>query len=174
MVTLPSVGGLARQYLASFSGDDFTPKTLEQAGILSDAGKTLMASIPAANLAAQTAAMKEAFTSDRQDTINDTLLKVEDLRNERAKKEAILSQLKGGGMAGQALQSFFSTGASDPYSLMAETAASQMAYQTPPSLTDGMKQTDLGAIQEQLIQEMKLDPTLHKKAYTIYNKGKAF
>ncbi len=53
MVTLPSVGGLARQYLASFSGDDFTPKTLEQAGILSDAGKTLMASIPAANLAAQ-------------------------------------------------------------------------------------------------------------------------
>jgi len=171
MVTLPSVGGLARQYLASFSGDDFTPKTLEQAGILSDAGKTLMASIPAANLAAQTAAMKEAFTSDRQDTINETMIQVEDMRNERAKKESILSQLKGGGMAGQALQSFFNTGASDPYSLMAETAASQMAYQTPPSLADGMKKTDVGAIQNDLVNLFQSNPALLKKELELLTKG---
>ena len=171
MVTLPSVGGLARQYLASFSGDDFTPKTLEQAGILSDAGKTLMASIPAANLAAQTAAMKEAFTSDRQDTINDTLLQVEDLRNERAKKDAILNQLKGGGMAGQALQSFFSTGANDPYSVIAETAASQMAYKEPPSLTDGMKKTDLGSMQNAMVNMFYNDPALYKKQLELHTKG---
>lgn len=171
MVTLPSVGGLARQYLASFSGDDFTPKTLEQAGILSDAGKTLMASIPAANLAAQTAAMKEAFTSDRQDTINDTLLQVEDLRNERAKKDAILSQLKGGGMAGQALQSFFSTGANDPFAQIAVTAAAQEAYQAPPSLTDGMKKTDLSAIQSDLINLFQSNPALLKKELELKTKG---
>lgn len=109
MVTLPSVGGLARQYLASFSGDDFTPKTLEQAGLLSDAGKTLMASIPATNLAVQAQAMKSAFDQDKQDSINETLLSVQELKNEQAKKTAILNQLATP-MAGSSLTSFLSGG----------------------------------------------------------------
>tara|TARA_B100001250_G_C19748960_1_gene766751 strand:+ start:279 stop:797 length:519 start_codon:yes stop_codon:yes gene_type:complete len=109
MVTLPSVGGLARQYLASFEGDDFIPKTLEQAGLLSDAGKTLMASIPATNLAVQTQAMKSAFDQDKQDSINETLLSVQELKNEQAKKTAILNQLATP-MAGTALTNFLSGG----------------------------------------------------------------
>ena len=109
MVTLPSVGGLARQYLASFSGDDFTPKTLEQAGLLSDAGMTLMASIPATNLAVQAQAMKSAFDQEKQDSINETLLSVQELKNEQAKKTAILNQLATP-MAGSSLTSFLSGG----------------------------------------------------------------
>ena len=108
MVTLPSVGGLARQYLASFPGDPDI-KTLEQAGLLSDAGKTLMASIPATNLAVQAQAMKSAFDQEKQDSINETLLSVQELKNEQAKKTAILNQLATP-MAGSSLTSFLSGG----------------------------------------------------------------
>ena len=112
MVTLPSVGGLARQYLASFSGDDFIPKTLDDSGLLSNAGKTLMASIPATNFAAEVAAMKGGMTLEQQRGINETQLAIQELKNEQAKKNAILNQLGGTTMAGSALSAFLGGGSS--------------------------------------------------------------
>jgi len=157
MVTLPSVGGLARQYLASFSGDDFTPKTLEQAGILSDAGKTLMASIPAANLAVQSAAMKQEYGLEKQDMVNEALLTIEEMKNERARKESILNQLGSSSFAGKALEGFFSGSGADDYSKIAQQAAVNIAYEEPPSLV----QAGMGGVKvdvEDLIQGLASDP----------------
>ena len=112
MVTLPSVGGLSRQYLASFPGDPDI-KTLNDAGLLSDAGKTLMASIPATNFAAEVAAMKGGMTLEQQRGINETQLAIQELKNEQAKKNAILNQLGGTTMAGSALTAFLGGGSSD-------------------------------------------------------------
>ena len=112
MVTLPSVGGLSRQYLASFPGDPDI-KTLNDAGLISDAGKTLMASIPATNFAAEVAAMKGGMTLEQQRGINETQLAIQELKNEQAKKNAILNQLGGTTMAGSALTAFLGGGSSD-------------------------------------------------------------
>jgi len=106
MVTLPSVGGLARQYLASFSGDKFVPESLADSGLLSESGKTLMASIPATNFAAEVAAMKGGMTLEQQRGINETQLAIQELKNEQSKKNAILNQLGGTTMAGTALSTF--------------------------------------------------------------------
>tara|TARA_X000000368_G_scaffold410275_1_gene393492 strand:- start:198 stop:728 length:531 start_codon:yes stop_codon:yes gene_type:complete len=134
MVTLPSVGSLASSYLSSFN-DDFDPKTLKEAGLLSDAGVTLLASTPTANLAAQTAAMKEGFGLEKQKGVNETLLAIEEQKNERARKEAILNTLSGTTFAGDALKEFFQ-GSSDPYSDLAQQAAAKIAYEEPPSLAE--------------------------------------
>jgi len=109
-MTVPTVSGLARQYIAGFEGDDFVPKTLEQAGLLSDAGKTLLASIPATNFAAEVAAMKGGMTLEQQKGINETQLAIQELKNEQAKKQAILNQLGGTTMAGTALTQFLGGG----------------------------------------------------------------
>jgi len=109
-MTVPTVSGLARQYIAGFSGDDFVPKTLDQAGLLSDAGKALLASIPATNLAAEVAAMQGGMTLEQQQGINETQLAIQELKNEQAKKQAILNQLGGTTMAGTALTQFLGGG----------------------------------------------------------------
>ena len=109
-MTVPSVSGLARQYVAGFEGDDFVPKTLEQAGLLSDAGKTLMASIPATNLAAEVAAMKGGMTLEQQKGINETAIAIQEMKDEQARKRMILDQLGGTTMAGTALTSFLGGG----------------------------------------------------------------
>ena len=111
-MSVPTVSGLARQYIAGFEGDDFVPKTLSQAGLLSEAGKTLMASIPATNFAAEVAAMKGGMTLDQQQGINETQLAIQELKNEQAKKNAILNQLGGTTMAGTALSTFLGGGQS--------------------------------------------------------------
>ena len=108
-MSVPNVSGLARQYIAGFEGDDFVPKTLDQAGLLSDAGKTLMASIPATNLAAEVAAMKSGFELEKQGDYNETLLQIQELKNEQAKKKAIIDQLSTP-MAGTSLTNFLSGG----------------------------------------------------------------
>ncbi len=46
-----------------------------------------------------------------------------------------------------------------------------MAYQIPPSLTDGMKKTDVGAIQSDLINLFQSNPTLLKKELESFTKG---
>ena len=109
-MTVPTVSGLARQYIAGFEGDDFVPKTLNQAGLLSDAGKNLMASIPATNFAAEVAAMKGGMTLEQQKGINETQLAIQELKNEQAKKQSILNQLGGTTMAGTALTQFLGGG----------------------------------------------------------------
>jgi hypothetical protein len=108
-MSVPTVSGLARQYIAGFEGDDFVPKTLSQAGLLSEAGKTLMASIPATNFAAEVAAMKGGMTLDQQQGINETQLAIQELKNEQAKKKAIIDQLSTP-MAGTALTNFLTGG----------------------------------------------------------------
>ena len=109
-MSVPTVSGLARQYIAGFEGDDFVPKTLSQAGLLSEAGKTLMSSIPATNFAAEVAAMKGGMTLDQQQGINETQLAIQELKNEQAKKRMIIDQLGGTSMAGSALSAFLGGG----------------------------------------------------------------
>lgn len=108
-MSIPTVSGLARQYLAGFE-DDFDPKTLKESGLLSTAGVNTLGATAAANLAAQTAAMQAGFTLEQQEGINETALAVQELKNENAKKQAILSQLGGTTMAGTALSNFLSGG----------------------------------------------------------------
>ena len=108
-MSIPTVSGLARQYLAGFE-DDFDPKTLKESGLLSTAGVNTLGATAAANLAAQTAAMQAGFPLDQQEGINETALAVQELKNENAKKQAILSQLGGTTMAGTALSNFLSGG----------------------------------------------------------------
>jgi len=108
-MSVPTVSGLARQYIAGFEGDDFVPKTLGQAGLLSDAGKALMASIPATNFAAEVQAMKSGFDLEKQAGYNETLLQIQELKNEQAKKKAIIDQLSTP-MAGASLTKFLSGG----------------------------------------------------------------
>ena len=55
------------------------PKTLDDAGLLSDEGKKLMASIPAANLATEVQAMKSGLLLDQQKSINETELAIPEL-----------------------------------------------------------------------------------------------
>tara|TARA_R100001463_G_scaffold81823_1_gene136345 strand:- start:812 stop:1318 length:507 start_codon:yes stop_codon:yes gene_type:complete len=109
-MSVPNVSGLARQYIAGFEGDDFVPKTLEQAGLLSDAGKTLMASIPATNLAAEVAAMKGGMTLEQQKGINETAIAIQEMKDEQTRKRMILDQLGGTNMAGTALSAFLGGG----------------------------------------------------------------
>ena len=111
-MTVPTVSGLARQYVAGFSGDDFVPKTLDEAGLLSQAGKTLMASIPLANQVTETQAMKSGFLLDQQQSINETEIAIQKLRDEQARKKMIVDQLSGTSMAGSALTNFFKGGGS--------------------------------------------------------------
>lgn len=108
-MSIPTVSGLARQYLAGFE-DDFDPKTLKESGLLSTAGVNTLGATAAANLAAQTAAMQAGFTLEQQEGINETALAVQELKNENAKKQAILNQLGGTTMAGTALSNFLSGG----------------------------------------------------------------
>ena len=108
-MSVPTVSGLARQYLASFEGDDFVPKTLGQSGLLSDEGKALMGSIAAANLATEVAAMQGGFDLEKQSSYNDTLLAIQELKNEQAKKKAIIDQLSTP-MAGASLTKFLAGG----------------------------------------------------------------
>ena len=108
-MSVRTVSGLARQYLASFEGDDFVPKTLGQSGLLSDEGKALMGSIAAANLATEVAAMQGGFDLDKQSSYNDTLLSIQELENEQAKKKAIIDQLSTP-MAGTSLTNFLAGG----------------------------------------------------------------
>jgi len=108
-MSVPTVSGLARQYLASFEGDDFVPQSLGQAGLLSDEGKALMGSIAAANLATEAAAMKSGFDLEKQSSYNDTLLAIQELKNEQAKKKAIIDQLSTP-MAGASLTKFLAGG----------------------------------------------------------------
>ena len=108
-MSVPAVSGLARQYLASFEGDDFVPKGLGQSGLLSDEGKALMGSIEAANLATEAAAMKGGFDLEKQSSYNDTLLAIQELKNEQAKKKAIIDQLSTP-MAGASLTKFLAGG----------------------------------------------------------------
>lgn len=155
-MSIPSFSGTARTYLGAFP--DFEPKTLNEAGLLSEEGKALMASIPAANLAAETAAMKGGFTLEQQKGINETLLAVEEMKNERARKESILNQLGGGTFAGDALSKFLG-GSSDPLSNLAVQAAAKTAYEQPPSLLQsgiGTQKVDTSA----LMQEIANDPVL--------------
>ena len=109
-MTVPTVSGLARQYIAGFEGDDFVPKTLDQAGLLSEAGKKMMLSIEPTNFAAEVAAMKGGMTLEQQRGINETQLAIQELKNEQAKKQAILNQLGGTTMAGTALTQFLGGG----------------------------------------------------------------
>ena len=109
-MTVPTVSGLARQYIAGFEGDDFVPKTLDQAGLLSEAGKKTMLSIEPTNFAAEVAAMKGGMTLEQQRGINETQLAIQELKNEQAKKQAILNQLGGTTMAGTALTQFLAGG----------------------------------------------------------------
>ena len=108
-MSVPTVSGLARQYLASFEGDDFVPKTLGQSGLLSDEGQALMGSIAAANLATEAAAMQGGFELEKQSSYNDTLLAIQELKNEQAKKKAIIDQLSTP-MAGTSLTNFLAGG----------------------------------------------------------------
>ena len=119
-MSIPSIGGVARQYLASFEGDDFEPNTLKDSGLLSSAGKTLMASIPAQNLAVEAQAMKSGLDLEKQAGYNETLLAIQELKNDQAKKNAIINQLSGTGMAGAALTQFLggSKGGFDTGALM--------------------------------------------------------
>ena len=82
-MTVPTVSGLARQYIAGFEGDDFVPKTLDQAGLLSEAGKKMMLSIEPTNFAAEVAAMKGGMTLEQQRGINETQLAIQELKNEQ-------------------------------------------------------------------------------------------
>ena len=109
MVTLPSVGGLARQYLASFEGDDFVPKTLDDSGLLSKTGATLMATIPAQNQVVETKAMQSAFGLEEAMQKNETLIAIQELANKQAKDQAIMSQL-GTSFAGAGLSTFLNNG----------------------------------------------------------------
>jgi hypothetical protein len=109
MVTLPSVGGLARQYLASFEGDDFVPKTLDDSGLLSKTGATLMATIPAQNQVVETKAMQSAFGLEEAMQKNETLIAIQELANKQAKDQAIMSQL-GTSFAGSGLSTFLNNG----------------------------------------------------------------
>jgi len=109
-MTVPTVSGLARQYIAGFEGDDFVPKTLEQAGLLSDTGKDLMSTIPATNLAAEVAAMKGGMTLEQQKGINETQLAIQEMKDEQTRKRMILDQLGGTTMAGTALSAFLGGG----------------------------------------------------------------
>ena len=108
-MSVPTVSGLARQYLASFEGDDFVPKSLGQSGLLSDEGQALMGSIAAANLATEVAAMQGGFDLEKQSNYNDTLLAIQELKNEQAKKKAIIDQLSTP-MAGTSLTNFLAGG----------------------------------------------------------------
>jgi len=119
-MSIPSIGGVARQYLASFEGDKFEPNTLKDSGLLSSAGKTLMASIPAQNLAVEAQAMKSGLDLEKQAGYNETLLAIQELKNDQAKKNAIINQLSGTGMAGTALTQFLggSKGGFDTGALM--------------------------------------------------------
>ncbi len=74
-MAVPSFSSAASTYAANFN-DNFVPKTLGQAGLLSDEGKALMGSIAAANLATEVAAMKGGFDLEKQSIYNDTLLAI--------------------------------------------------------------------------------------------------
>lgn len=107
-MAVPSFSSTASTYAANFN-DNFVPKTLGQAGLLSDEGKALMGSIAAANLATEAAAMKGGFDLEKQSTYNDTLLAIQELKNEQAKKKAIIDQLSTP-MAGTSLMNFLAGG----------------------------------------------------------------
>jgi len=107
-MAVPSFSSTASTYAANFN-DNFAPKTLGQAGLLSDEGKALMGSIAAANLATEAAAMKGGFDLEKQSIYNDTLLAIQELKNEQAKKKAIIDQLSTP-MAGASLTKFLAGG----------------------------------------------------------------
>ena len=142
-MTVPTVSGLARQYIAGFSGDDFVPKTLDDAGLLSDEGKKLMASIPAANLATEVQAMKSGFLLDQQKSINETELAIQELKNEQAKKKMIVDQLGGTSMAGSALSAFLGGGGGS-FDLQGAINSAQIpSKKTSPA---GMESLDLNSL----------------------------
>jgi len=142
-MSVPTVSGLARQYIAGFSGDDFVPKTLDDAGLLSDAGKTLMASIPATNFAAEVAAMKGGMTLDQQQGINETQLAIQELKNEQAKKRMIVDQLGGTSMAGTALSTFLGGGGGS-FDLQGAINSAQIPSKKTSSV--GMESLDLSSL----------------------------
>tara|TARA_R100001443_G_scaffold52546_1_gene64309 strand:+ start:350 stop:880 length:531 start_codon:yes stop_codon:yes gene_type:complete len=125
MVTLPSVGDLARQYLTSFKGDDFVPKTLDDSGLLSKTGATLMATIPAQNQVVETKAMQSAFGLEEAMQKNETLIAIQELANKQAKDQAIMSQL-GTSFAGSGLSTFLNNGGTLS-GLLSDSAAVQAA-----------------------------------------------
>tara|TARA_E500000305_G_C3965686_1_gene209371 strand:+ start:219 stop:737 length:519 start_codon:yes stop_codon:yes gene_type:complete len=153
-MSVPTVSGLARQYIAGFEGDDFVPKTLNQAGLLSDAGKALMASIPATNFAAEVQAMKSGFDIEKQAGYNETLLQIQELKNEQAKKKAIIDQLSTP-MAGTSLTKFLSGGVGNTMadslenSTMGSVLGSDFSYYPSQSnKSESVKSVDLESIKK--------------------------
>ncbi len=164
-MSVPTVSGLARQYIAGFEGDDFVPKTLNQAGLLSDAGKALMASIPATNFAAEVQAMKSGFDLEKQAGYNETLLQIQDLKNEQAKKKAIIDQLSTP-MAGTSLTQFLSGGVGNKMADSAENSVlgsvlgSDFGYYPSQSSKSGSVQSvDLESLKKYVSSLSKDDQT---------------
>ncbi len=141
-MSIPTVSGLARQYLAGFE-DDFDPKTLKESGLLSTAGVNTLGATAAANLAAQTAAMKAGLTLEQQKGINETALAVQELKNENAKKQAILNQLGGTSMAGSALSAFLGGGGGS-FNLQGAINSAQIPSKKTSSV--GMESLDLNSV----------------------------
>jgi hypothetical protein len=94
------IGRTSGAYITGFAGDDYDPKTLGEAGILSNQATEAMTMIPALNLEAETLLAKQGLVNegalDRQKIISDTYLKLDEMKAERAKNKAIADILFAG------------------------------------------------------------------------------